>query len=294
MKNIIVIGGSGFLGSHVADQLSISGYNVTIFDFQKSNWLRDDQKFVKGDLLDLKALKTALFGMDIVYHFAALADLNEVKNKPLESAHINIIGTINVLEACKENNISRLIFASSLYVYSRSGSFYKCSKQSAELYITEYNKQYNLNFTILRFGSLYGPRSNNSNGLYRIVKNALQNNQVQFEGTLEAIREYIHVEDAAIASVAILSKEYINESVILSGHEPMYIIDIMNMLSEILNYSEKVQFIENLQTDHYIRTPFAYQTKLARKYTLPKHVDIGEGLVQLIHQIHNENSSSIT
>ena len=73
-----------------------------VVDFQKSNWLRDDQKFVKGDLLDLKALKTALFGMDIVYHFAALADLNEAINKPLETININILGNANILEACKE------------------------------------------------------------------------------------------------------------------------------------------------------------------------------------------------
>lgn len=290
MKKVIVIGGSGFLGSHVADQLSLSGYDVTIFDYQKSNWLRDDQKFIHGDLLNLTSLKSALFGMDYVFHFAALADLNEVKFKPIESANINIIGTINVLEACKENNVSRIIFASSLYVYSRSGSFYKCSKQSAELYILEYNKQFNINFTILRFGSLYGPRSNSSNGLYRIVKNAINKNKVIYEGSLEAIREYIHVEDAAIASVSILKDEYINESVILSGHEPMYIIDIMNMLSEILDYNEKVEFIENKKNDHYIRTPFSHQSKLARKLTLQNHVDIGEGLVQLIQQIQNENS----
>jgi hypothetical protein len=83
-----------------------------------------------------------------------------------------------------------------IYVYSRDGGFYQCSKQSAEHYVEEYQRRYGLDYTILRYGSLYGPRSDHRNGLWRIVKSALDAGGVSYQGSSEEIRDYIHVEDA--------------------------------------------------------------------------------------------------
>ena len=171
MKNVLVIGGSGFIGSHLADQLTnTKKYNVTIFDNHESKWKKDNQKFILGDILDFKLLCETINGHDIVYNFAASADLDYLIRQPQQSVTTNILGNVNILEACIKSKIKKFIYASSMYVYSRQGSFYRCSKQSSELYIEEYHKLYNLNYTILRYGSLYGPRSNQSNSIYRIIK----------------------------------------------------------------------------------------------------------------------------
>lgn len=285
VQQICVIGGAGFLGSHVCDQLSAAGHHVRIFDRIPSPWLQPHQEMVVGDILDLSALESAISGCDVVYNFAALADLNQALDKPLETIRINILGNGHALDACHRHKVKRFIYASTVYVYSREGGFYRCSKQSAEHYVEEYQRVYGLDYTILRYGSLYGPRSDLTNGLYRIIKQALETGVVRYEGSTEALREYIHVEDAARASVVALGKEFRNESVVLTGQEPMRVMDLLKMIAEILGLKKPVEFVESHQLGHYVRTPYAYQPKLGRKYIPPLHVDLGQGLMQLIQEI---------
>jgi UDP-glucose 4-epimerase len=286
-NNILVIGGSGFLGSHVSDSLTDAGYKVKIFDRQESKWLRNNQEMIIGDLLNYDLILEHTKNCYAVYNFAAIADLNEAILKPVETAKINILGNVQVLEACRVNKVQRYVYASTVYVHSREGGFYKCSKQASENFVEEYNKSYGLNYTILRYGSLYGPRSDHHNGLWRIVNEALKTGIVKYEGNKESVREYIHVEDAARASVIALGNEFSNEHVVLTGHEPLKVIDMLKMLSEILGIEKDIQFEDLPYAGHYIRTPYAYQTKLGRKFIPPMHVDLGQGLLQLIEELNN-------
>jgi UDP-glucose 4-epimerase len=156
--------------------------------------------------------------------------------------------------------------------------------------VEEYKKIYGLDYTILRYGSLYGPRADHTNGLYRIIRSALENGIVSYEGDIDAMREYIHVEDAARASVDAINDDFVNESVVLTGQEPMRVIDMLKMLAEILGLSpQSVKFIENKYAGHYIRTPYAYQSKLGRKYIPPMHVDLGQGILQVINELTKAN-----
>jgi len=286
MKKAVVVGGSGFIGSHTADCLSDNNYQVIIFDREKSNYLRQDQIMAVGDILDNELLVKVIKGADVVYNFAAIADLNQAVDKPLKTANINIIGNLNVLEACRINKVKRFVYASTMYVYSREGGFYRCSKQSSEHYVEEYQKSYGLDYTILRYGSLYGPRADNSNGIYRIVENALKTRKIQYKGDIESMREYIHVEDAALTSVSILDEDYKNESVILTGQEPMRVYQMLQILGEILGYEkDSIEFLEESYEAHYVRTPYAYQPKLGKKFIPPVHVDLGQGILQVVSEI---------
>lgn len=289
---VTVIGGSGFLGSHVADQLSVHGHSVRILDRRVSPWLRSDQEMIIGDFLDLQVLEEAIKDSEVVYHFAALADLNDALDKPVDTVRINVLGTVQALDICRKYGVKRFMYASTVYVYSREGGFYRCSKQASEHYVEEYARVFGLDYTILRYGSLFGPRSDESNGLFRIVRDAIQLGKLRISRVSpEAIREYIHVEDAAKASVVALGDDFKNESIVLTGHEPMSVSDFMKMLSEILGFSDKVEFVDSEKSGHYIRTPYAYQPKLGRKYTPPLHVDLGQGLIQLINEV-TENLES--
>ena len=240
---------------------------------------------IVGDLQDKDLLKKGIAGSQVVYNFAALADLNLSRSKPLETAETNILGNLQALEACRLNGVKRFIFASTVYVYSREGGFYRCSKQAAESYIEEYQRIYNLDYTILRYGSLYGPRADPQNGLFRIVKTALDAGVVRYNGSPDALREYIHVEDAAKSSVDVIRDEFRNQSIVLTGQESMRVADLLKMLAEILGFSESVEFVGEEYPGHYIRTPYAYLPKLGRKYVAPCHVDLGQGLIQLIDEV---------
>ncbi len=282
---IVVIGGSGFLGSHVADKLTQAGHNVTIFDKKKSEWISKKQKMVVGDVLKIDDLKKVISQSDVVYNFAAISDIDEAENKPQITANVNIIGTLNILELCKKYKIKRIMFASTIYVYSLDGNFYRCSKQAAESFIEEYNRLFNLDYTILRYGSIYGPRSDNRNGLYKIIKAAIDKNEIIYEGDKEARREYIHVEDAADASVEMLEKKFKNQNIILTGQQSLKVYDVMKMLSEILGIKKSLKFKDKKDSGHYSRTPYSYQPRLAKKYTPNVHFDLGQGLLQLIESI---------
>jgi len=288
MSRICVLGGSGFLGSHVADKLSEIGHDVAVVDRLRSVWLRKDQEMVIADLLDPNSIDKAIDGAEIVYNFAGLADLNQALTMPVKTIELNVLGNMHVLEACKKAGVDRYLFASSIYVYSREGGFYRCSKQSAEHYIEEYQNVYGLNYTILRYGSLYGPRSGEDNGLFRIIRDALIQGKISYEGDPESVREYIHVEDAANSSVTALGTDFLNQSVILTGQQSMRVSDLLSMLSEILGFQESPEFRGEDYAGHYVRTPYAYQPKLGRKYSPSTHVDLGQGLLQIIDDIRQQ------
>jgi UDP-glucose 4-epimerase len=288
MSRICVLGGSGFLGSHVADKLSEIGHDVAVVDRLRSVWLRKDQEMVIADLLDPNSIDKAIDGAEIVYNFAGLADLNQALTMPVKTIELNVLGNMHVLEACKKAGVDRYLFASSIYVYSREGGFYRCSKQSAEHYIEEYQNVYGLNYTILRYGSLYGPRSGEDNGLFRIIRDALIQGKISYEGDPESVREYIHVEDAANSSVTALGTDFLNQSVILTGQQSMRVSDLLSMLSEILDFQESPEFRGEDYAGHYVRTPYAYQPKLGRKYSPSTHVDLGQGLLQIIDDIRQQ------
>ena len=108
--NILVTGGSGFLGSHVSDALSEAGHRVTILDIAKSHYLRSDQDSLIVDIMDKDAINEAFNNIDVVFHFAAVADLDLAYNNPLSTMTINVLGTTNILEAARLNKVNKVIF----------------------------------------------------------------------------------------------------------------------------------------------------------------------------------------
>jgi UDP-glucose 4-epimerase len=292
MSRILVTGGAGFLGSHIADALTDAGHEVTILDMKPSAYLREGkQKMVTGSILDVHFL-SSLFAekFDAVYHLAALADLNEAKDKPRQTVEVNILGTINLLEACINGAVKRFIFGSSVYVYSTHGGFYRCSKQACENYIEEYSNRYGLSFTILRFGSLYGTRTNETNGVYRLLHKVMNGEEIIYHGSEDDKREYIHVQDAARLSAQVLDEAYANKHLTLTGNDRLSIMELFKMFGEILNKEVKIKF-ENQHggaSGHYSITPYTFTPKLGKKIIANEYVDMGQGLIQVIEMIHNQ------
>ncbi|MBN1438921.1 MAG: NAD(P)-dependent oxidoreductase [Anaerolineales bacterium] len=285
----IVTGGAGFLGSHLADELSARGHHVTVFDRKPSAELGPNQAQVAGDLNDFDLLCRTLAGMDYVYHYAALSDLNRARELPRETVRVNVEGTVNVLEAARRAGVKRFVFSSTIYVYSDEGSFYRASKQACEAYIEEYQRRYGLEYTILRFGSLYGPRADESNGLYRLLREAARTGRIRYFGEPEDAREYIHVADAARLSVDILAPDYANQHLVITGHYPTRARDLFTMFSEILGREVKVEYAEpEIPDGHYRITPYHFHPRVGKKLTSNLYVDFGQGILQVLEQISRE------
>ena len=283
MKNkVVVFGGSGFLGSHVADVLSDNGYDVIIYDLKKSTYLRNNQEMIIGDILDRKKINKVIKGCKYVYHFAAIADIKEAQENPVNAVEVNVLSTVYILDACIKHGVSRFIYGSTIYVYSDHGSFYRSTKQASELIIENYNKIYNLNYTILRYGSLYGPRANSFNFINRTIIQALKTKKIVREGNGEELREYIHIIDAANASVSILSNKYKNSNIMITGNKSMRVKDVLLMIREMFSNKIKIKYTNSPLESHYNITPYTFKPKVAKKYHLNYFHDLGQGILDQI------------
>ena len=243
----LVFGGNGFLGQYIVQELLSKNYKVTVFDISSSKKNSDKKyHFIKGDIQNKKKVINAIKGQDIVYNFAGISDIGDAMANPIKTSKVNILGTLNILEGCVKHRVMKFIFASTIYVLSKQGGFYKASKQASEILIEEYNKIHKLNYTILRFGSIYGKGADSRNGISKIVNSILKKNKIVYGGTNRAIRKFIHAKDAAIASLNILSKKYDNKSVLITGNKNIKIVTLIKNIKKIFKINKKVYFKKNL------------------------------------------------
>ncbi len=286
---VLVTGGSGFLGKSISDFFSKNGHEIIIFDKCEPQNLLDNQSFVEGDLFDEKSLDQALKNVDIVLHFAAQADIDYSEENPEETLENNIQGTINLLKKVKDLNLKRFFFSSSVYVNSKHGSFYGVSKQCCEKIIEEYSRRYGLDFTILRYGSLYGPNANEFNSISSIIESALSSKSIERSGDGEEIREYVFIDDAAAMTYETLSEDYKNKHVFISGNQQIKVKDLLVMINEILGGDIKISYKEkdNKQL-HYGITPYSHKMNSAKRIVLKNFTDLGDGLLQVIQGISDK------
>jgi len=290
MKKAVVFGGSGFLGSYIADELTRRKYQVVIADIDKSSYLQDEQKFQRVDILNIDDVYDVISDASIVYNFAAMAALEDAIQYPVESININVTGGLNILEACrKSGNIERFVYASSAYALSDAGSFYGISKQTSEKLTEEYYKRYGLKFTVIRYGSLYGERSSHNNYIYNLLKDSILSGELKYKGDGQDIREYIHAADAAKLSVDIIEDEqYENEHIILTGIEKLKRIELLIMISEIMQNKLEIIQVQDSDFGHYRITPYSFHPTVAKKLVANPYIDLGQGLLECIQKIHND------
>ncbi len=292
---VIVFGGSGFLGSHVVDSLYEDGHRVKVFDIIANPYLGDKRvEMIIGDIMDFDDVVKACRDCDIVYNFAGIADIDDAMDRPLDTARLNVLANINILEGARLARAKRFVFASSVYVYSDAGSFYRVSKQASEGFIVAYEERYGLKFTVLRYGSLYGRRADMRNGIYRLLYDAIKNGSISYAGNGNEIRDYIHVQDAARASVDVLSSEYANQHIILTGNERMNVRDMMLMISEMLKGDIKIEFTNKEDSAHYAITPYSFQPTLGKKLIVNPHIDLGQGIMDCLAELHEKISKDVS
>lgn len=219
---ILVTGGAGFIGSHVAELCLKEGHYTVILDNLSTGTMDNvpaGTVFYEEDICS-PALSEILRqeNIDIVFHHAAQIDVQTSVKYPQVDARINIMGTINLLEACKQAGTKKVVYASSAALYGdpcylpvdenhplQPQSCYGVSKQVPEQYLQVYSKLYGLDFTVLRYANVYGPRQavSGEGGVVAIFINALlAGKTAQIYGDGEQTRDFIFVRDVARANLA--------------------------------------------------------------------------------------------
>lgn len=284
--NVLIFGGSGFLGSHVADELVNQGNKVTLFDIKPSPYITQGQKMIIGDIFDYETVNKASVGMDIVYNFAAVADIDEANTKPLETVKFNILGNAHALEASVKNGVKKFVFASTVYANSNHGAFYRTSKKACEDLVKDYQKIFGLSYSVLRYGSVYGSRGATNSSVYKLLQQALEKREIVYHGTGEEVREYLHVRDAAKLSVEILREEYKNKTLTLTGAQRITYQELLSTINEILGGDIKIKYNKQVSDTHYKMTPFSFNPEISEKILANPQIDLGQGLLDCLNDIH--------
>jgi len=244
---VLVTGGSGFIGSHVVDVLQREGHVPRIFDLEASTFHdRRDVETVVGDLTNARALARAMAGCRLVVHLAAAADVSEVESDPVEAERRNARGTLAVLEAARRAGVERVVYASTIWVYSDvdldavdedtplrpPAHLYTATKLAGELYCRSYRALYGLEYTILRFGIPYGPRARPTAVIPRFVEKALAGEALTVAGDGSQSRSFVYVEDLADGVVRALSPLAAGRTYNLAGCEQVTVLEIAEAVRE--------------------------------------------------------------
>lgn len=284
MHKILIIGGNGFIGTYVANYLSSLGYRIFIYDYKKEIKKNQNISYIYGNLLKSKLLEAVIKKVNYIFNFAALADIDKAKNMPEETAGINILGTIKILKLAKKYRISRFFQASSIYAYSDAGSFYAISKRSSEEYIEEFSKVFKLNYTILRFGTIYGEGADDNNGLKKLI-NSAKKKKIIYNGSKYATRRFIYVKDVAKLCKEVLKKKYINKCVVLTGKKNIKIRNIVNFLAKKFKIKKNFIIYKNIKNSvHYVTNPKVKKFKKGLNLYLKKEENFKNKLLELINK----------
>jgi UDP-glucose 4-epimerase len=239
MSRVLVTGGAGFIGSHVVDKLLDAGHEPVIFDVRESPH-HPDVETVLGDMCVLEDMLRGAAGCDAIAHLAAAADVGEVQQDPIGSERLNARGTVNVLEAARKLEIGRVVYASTIWVYSDveaaavdeqtalipPAHLYTATKLAGELYCRSYRELYGVQSTVLRFGIPYGPRARPAAVIPIFVRKALAGEPLTLAGGGLQTRRFVYVEDLADGVVAGLAPQAADRTYNLVGDEEVTIREI--------------------------------------------------------------------
>lgn len=258
---ILVIGGSGFIGSHVVDVLIEQGHHVKIYDIDSPKY-GQAAEFIKADIMDLVRLVKETVHYDAIYLIAAEANVNRFHDSPFYSNTITSGAAIHVGEAARTNGVGRILLASTEWVYGSDPSnpdvviteetpmtddpdhIYTSSKIAAELFFKNYQKMYGLTQTVMRFGIPFGERARPETVTPIFIRKILHDEEITIHGDGSQTRQFIYVKDLARGCAASLRPEGANEVFNLNGRDRISVVDIIRNIEEILKKKARVTFIE--------------------------------------------------
>ena len=259
MARVVVVGGSGFIGSHTVDLLLKKGHDVTVADIVDPK--NKDVRFIRTDMTRPYEIQNAVERQDYVYALAANKYVTTCFNDPPYAVRTNVQGLTNILEASKNSHVQRVIFASSVWAYNGCeeqdvnedtplradalGSFYGYTKVMGEGIVRHFKYLYDLDYTILRYGVAMGPGASDETVISKFIRRSLEGKPLQILGTGEVSRNFLYVTDHARANVMALEDAAANQILNIEGAEK---VTVNRVARSAVMLSEKDVEIQHLDS----------------------------------------------
>jgi len=239
-KTVLITGGAGFIGSHIADRMLENNYHVRIYDNlstgKKENiaHIKAHIEFIESDIRDLNKLEQSMTGCELVFHEAAEVSVPRTIQSPIETTMINDVGTLNVFDSARKANVKRVVFASSCAIYGDSPDLpkhekmrpqpkspYAAQKIMGEYYARLYNDLYQLETVSLRYFNVYGPRQDPSSPYSGVISifltKAIEKQQPTIFGDGKQSRDFVYVKDVVNANYLAATLSEVNGKVFNIG-----------------------------------------------------------------------------
>lgn len=240
-KNILITGGLGFIGSHIADELLDDNQVIIIDNLSTGNLNNlndpehDNLKIVKEDICDAN-LDDLTKGIDYIFHLAAMASVPLSVDKPVECNEINLNATVKLLNSAVKNDVKKIVFSSSSAVYGQNRNMplkeseppmptspYAASKAGCELYLRSFYDSYGLNYTALRYFNVFGPKQDKNSQYAAVIPNfisaLLEGEQPEIYGDGEQTRDFVFVKDIVKANISACESDYNGVVNVASGEK---------------------------------------------------------------------------
>ncbi len=305
-KKVLITGGAGFIGSHLAEKLC-SDNDVVVLDNLDTgsrdnlSAIKEDVNFVEGDIRDGEAVKDALRGADLVFHCAAQISVERSVENPTETNQINVEGTLRVLDQCRKEDVERFVFVSSSSVYGsgpelpkredmqpKPESPYAESKIKGEQHCRQFNDLHGLPCVILRCFNVYGSRQQASSPyasvIPRFISAILRDQKPIVFGDGEQTRDFIFVDDVVDAlSRAADVKNARGETINIASARPISILGLLEVLGEIFNHEIEPAFRDERPGD--VRHSVADVSKAKDILGFSPRVELADGLRRTVDHL---------
>jgi len=304
-KNILITGGAGFIGSNLFEVLVQKDNFIIILDnfndyyqgkedqfkdLTKDYEISENYDLVRGNLLNKSIYNKIECEIDIIFHLAAQAGVRYSIEHSSEVTNNNIISTLNIFEYAKNNNVKKVVCASSSSVYGNPIytpldekhpknpiSPYAVSKLCGELYADLYYREYNLPATSLRFYTVYGPRGRPDMAIRKFFNLMLQDKEIVIFGDGEQLRDFTYVSDIVNGLILASEKEESNGEVFNLGcSNPIKVNDLVDKMYSITGKPKKIKYIEKQQGD--VNITYSNINKANKILNFYPKVKIDEGL----------------
>lgn len=306
MAKIFVTGGSGMIGCAVVNQLRALEQDVVVFDFWNPNI--PGVTFVEGSILDQNVLNQAMQGCDYVIHLAAILGVANSTKNPLDCLNVNISGTSNVLEACVKNKIKRIVFSSSSEVYGEANvtpipedatkqpkSEYGISKLVGEEYVKAFYMRHGLDFNIVRFFSIYGPKQASNFVMSAFVNKVACQQPLFLYGDGQQVRSFCYVEDAARGAITALFSA-VSKDVFNIGNDKTQttMLDLAKLVIKISGRDPGIKLVPFENSDRtkdreiFIRLPNTAKAKDLLHFEA--QIGLEEGITQMVEAMIRRSS----
>lgn len=296
----LVTGGAGFIGSNIVEELLKKDYNVRVLDNfstgkrENLKQFEKDIELIEGDIRSYHTVNQAMKGIDIVLHQAALPSVPRSINDPITTNEVNVVGTINVLDAAKEHKVKRIVYASSSSVYGDNPELpkhenmtpnplspYAVSKLAGEKYCQVFSKLYGIETVIMRYFNVFGPRQDPNSQYSAVIPKFIKlmsNNQVPTifgDGTQS--RDFTYVANVVEANILAATKP-VETPIVLNcaTHGQVTLNSLIAELNELLNKKIKPIYTNPRPGD--ILHSFADIRMINQKINYNPVVDFKEGL----------------